>query len=93
VQDGSHDARTSFDLLGRPLRDNERADCVAAASFALRSASADERAEIRAGSGCDVVGADGDCSAPSLASRLCVSLAGTSKMLFRGRRFQQGNPS
>jgi hypothetical protein len=48
-----------------------------------RPASADERAEIRAGSGCDVVSADGDCSAGALASRLCVSLAGTSEMLFR----------
>jgi hypothetical protein len=48
-----------------------------------RPATADEIDAVVAGSGCNSVDDDGDCSAGALASRLCVGLAGTSEMMFR----------
>ncbi len=90
VQDAMGETLCIPDLLdraipaGRPNVD----DVVNGVFQALlqRNASAEEVADVKEGSGCDVLTAgtgDGDCDARALASRLCVGVAGTSEMLFR----------
>ena len=88
VQDGMAELLCAPALLnqvtppGRPSVD----DVTDAVFQALlqRAPSAEERALVELGSGCTAIAIDdGDCSAPALASRLCVGLAGTSESLFR----------
>lgn len=87
VQDAMGEALCIPELLDRalPLGSPSVDDVTDGVFQALlqRDATDEERADVRAGSGCDAIADEGDCEKSNLASRLCVGVAGTSEMLFR----------
>jgi hypothetical protein len=88
VQDGMAEILCVPELLdqvippGRPSVDDVTDEVFRA--LLQRAPTPEELELVSSGSGCDGAAADdGECSAGELASRLCVSLAGTSESLFR----------